>query len=123
MKPDSNPASRGLSLIEVLVALLILALMLAAASQAISGWLRVAQRQSETLLAQICADNALNELRLRRNMPGTGSSSAACEQAGQVMQVQLEVTPTPNPAFVRVDARVLNRQVPVLRVSSLLGRY
>ena len=113
----------GLSLIEVLVALFILALVLATASQAISGWLRVAQRQSDTLRAQLCADNALNELRLRRNMPGTGTRTIDCEQAGQVLQVQLDISPTPNPVFYRVDASVSIRQQPVLRVSSILGRY
>ncbi len=121
MKPDRK--TLGLSLIEVLVALFILALMLATASQAISGWLRVAQRQSDTLRAQLCADNALHELRLRRTLPGVGTSTQPCEQMGQVMQVRLEVSPTPNPAFFRVDAQVSLRQQPVLRVSSILGRY
>ncbi len=114
---------RGLSLIEVLVALFLLALLLGTASQAISSWLRVAQRQGDTLRAQLCADNALNELRLRRNMPGTGTSTVTCEQAGQVLQVQLDISPTPNPVFFRVDASVSVRQQPVLRVSSILGRY
>ena len=123
MKGRQTRPPRGLSLIEVLVALFILALLLATASQAISGWLRVAQRQSDTLRAQLCADNALHELRLRRSMPGTGSSTVMCEQAGQVLQVQLDISPTPNPVFLRVDASVSVRQQPVLRVSSILGRY
>ena len=123
MKRRQPRAPHGLSLIEVLVALFILALVLATASQAISGWLRVAQRQSDTLRAQLCADNALNELRLRRNIPGTGTRMVTCEQAGQVLQVQLDISPTPNPAFYRVDASVSVRQQAVLRVSSILGRY
>jgi general secretion pathway protein I len=123
MKGRQTRPPRGLSLIEVLVALFILALLLATASQAISGWLRVAQRQSDTLRAQLCADNALHELRLLRSMPGTGSSTVMCEQAGQVLQVQLDISPTPNPVFLRVDASVSVRQQPVLRVSSILGRY
>lgn len=122
MPPRPRPAS-GLSLIEVLVALFILALMLATASQAISGWLRVAQRQSDTLRAQLCADNALNELRLRSNWPGTGSSTITCLQAGHELQVRLDINPTPNPVFYRVDASVSLRQQPLLRVSSILGRF
>ena len=116
-----NP--RGFSLVEVLVALVILALCLGSASQAISGWLRASQRQGETLRAQLCADNALNELRLARQMPGTGVRTQACKQAGQTLNVRLEVTPTPNPAFFRVDARVFALQQPVLRVTTILGRY
>jgi general secretion pathway protein I len=113
----------GFSLIEVLVALVILAICLATASRAISGWMNVSQRQGDTLRAQMCADNALNNLRLARQMPGTGSSSQLCEQAGQTLEVRLQVTPTPNPAFFRLDVQVFSRQQPVLRVTSLLGRY
>jgi general secretion pathway protein I len=113
----------GFSLIEVLVALVILAISLATASRAISGWMNVSQRQGDTLRAQLCTDNALNTLRLARQMPGTGNSSQLCEQAGQTLEVRLQVTPTPNPAFFRVDAQVFSRQQPVLRVTSLLGRY
>ncbi len=114
---------RGLSLIEVLVALFLLALLLGTASQAISSWLRVAQRQGDTLRAQLCADNALNELRLRRTLPPLGSSTVPCEQAGQVLQIQLDVSPTPNPAFLRIDASVWAQQQTVLRVSGILGRH
>mgnify|MGYP003335420239 FL=1 len=113
----------GLSLIEVLVALLIVALALATASQAISGWLRTQQRQADLLRAQLCADNALNALRLARQMPGIGVRTQACIQAGQTLQVRTEVSATPNPSFVRVDAQVFTAQQPVLRLTSILGRY
>jgi general secretion pathway protein I len=114
---------RGLSLIEVLVALVIVALTLATASQAISGWLRMGQRQVDALRAQICADNALNELRLSRQMPGIGVRTLACEQAGQTLQVRMEVTPTPNPSFFRLDTQVFSQSQPVLRITSIQGRY
>ena len=113
----------GLSLIEVLVALVILALTLATASQAISGWLRSSQRQADSLRAEWCADNALTALRLARQMPGIGSNTQTCAQAGQSLQVQVDVNPTPNPAFFRVDVQVFNAQHSVLRVTSILGRY
>jgi general secretion pathway protein I len=120
----SDPSNTtGFSLIEVLVALMIVAICLATASRAISGWMSVSQRQGETLRAQLCADNALNGLRLARQMPGTGSSTQACEQAGQALEVRLQITATPNPAFFRVDAQVFSQRQPVLRVTSLLGRY
>lgn len=115
--------ARGLSLVEVLVALVVLAVALATASQAISGWLRASQRQGEALRAQLCADNALNELRLARQMPGIGSRTQTCEQAGDSLSVRTEVNPTPNPSFFRVDVQVLTAQHPVLRVTSIVGRY
>ncbi|MDI9331626.1 MAG: type II secretion system minor pseudopilin GspI [Alphaproteobacteria bacterium] len=122
MKPWQRSAS-GLTLIEVLVALVVLALALATASQAISGWLRAGQRQGETLRAQLCADNAMAELRLTRQMPGIGSRTRPCEQAGLTLSVRTEVSPTPNPSFFRIDVQVFTPQNPVLRVTSILGRY
>ncbi len=123
MKRPAPKASRGLSLIEVLVALLILALTLAMASQTLSAWLRSSQRQGASLRAQWCADNALTALRLARQMPGIGVRTQECTQAGQVMQVRLDVTPTPNPVFFRVDVQVYSGQQSVLRATSILGRY
>ncbi len=123
MKHPHAHAHRGLSLIEVLVALLILALTLAMASQAVSAWLRSSQRQGASLRAEWCADNAMTALRLARQMPGTGVSTQECAQAGQVMQVRLDINPTPNPAFFRVDVQVYSAQQSVLRVTSILGRY
>ena len=45
MKKTFDASARGLTLVEVLVALVLLALAMAMASQAISGWLRASQRQ------------------------------------------------------------------------------
>jgi general secretion pathway protein I len=36
--------------------------------------------------------------------------------------VALQVQPTPNPNFVRVDAQVRQGEVPVLRLSTIVGR-
>ena len=42
---------------------------------------------------------------------------------GQTLQVRTEVSATPNPSFVRVDAQVFIQQQAVLRLTSILGRY
>ena len=94
----------------------------------VSGALtRNAQRQADVLLAQICADNALNQLRLSQQLPGVGDSTADCEQAGQTLQVRLSVQPTPNPNFQRVDAivegAVDGNEVRLLSLSTVMGRY
>ena len=123
MKKTFDASARGLTLVEVLVALVLLAMAMAMASQAISGWLRASQRQGEALRAQLCADNTLNELRLARQMPGIGSRSQNCDQAGVSLTVRTEVNPTPNPNFFRVDVQVYTPQYAVLRVTSIVGRY
>ena len=56
-------------------------------------------------------------------MPGIGDSSVVCEQAGRSFDVRLSVLPTPNPSFQRVDAQVFDAGAPVLRISTVVGRY
>ncbi|MDO8250425.1 MAG: type II secretion system minor pseudopilin GspI [Rhodoferax sp.] len=115
--------TRGFTLVEVLVALGIVAIALMAGLQATAALTRHAQRQSDVLLAQICAENELIKTRLSRQMPDVGDSSVGCEQAGQAFTVAVAVRPTPNPNFRRVDAQVLSGEAPVLRLSTVVGRY
>jgi general secretion pathway protein I len=115
--------ARGFTLVEVLVALGIVAIALVAGLQASAALTNNAQRQSDVLLAHLCAENELTRLRLARQMPPVGESQVDCEQAGQVFQVRLQVAPTPNPSFRRVDAQVFDARAPILRLSTVMGRY
>ena len=114
---------RGFTLIEVLVALGIVAIALVAGLQATTALTNNALRQSDVLLAHICAENELVKVRLSRQMPGVGDSSVPCEQAGRAFSVNVAVLPTPNPSFRRVDAQVMDGRIPVLRLSTVVGRY
>ena len=114
---------QGFTLIEVLVALAIVALALMAGTRVSASLAHNAQRQSDAMLAQICADNALIQLRLSQQLPSVGVTNIACEQASQTFDVALTVSTTPNPAFRRVDAQVFGAQFPVLRVTTVVGRY
>ena len=113
----------GFTLIEVLVALAIVALALMAGVRVSASLTHNAQRQSDAMLAQICADNALIQLRLSQQLPSVGVTHVSCEQASQTLDVALTVNTTPNPAFRRVDAQVLGAQFPILRVTTVVGRY
>ena len=64
--------ARGFTLVEVLVALGIVAIALVAGLQASAALTANAQRQSDVLLAHICAENELIRLRLARQMPPVG---------------------------------------------------
>ena len=115
--------THGFTLIEVLVALSMVAIALMAGLQATGALTRQAQRQSDMLLAQLCAENALVSVRLARQLPGVGDSTSDCTQAGRILTVALTVRPTPNPNFRRVDAQVRDAEVPIWRVSTVVGRY
>ena len=114
---------QGFTLVEVLVALSIVAIALMAGLQATGALTRHAQRQSDVLLAQICAENELIKVRLARQLPGVGDTRIDCNQAGNDFAVTLAVRPTPNPNFRRVDAQVMKDEIPVLSLSTVVGRY
>ena len=118
----ARPKSQGFTLIEVLVALGIVAISLMAGLQATSALTRNAQRQSDVLLAHVCAENELIKARLSRQMPGIGDSTLTCEQAGRSFEVTLRVLPTPNPRLRRITAQVLSEGVSILRLTTILGQ-
>jgi general secretion pathway protein I len=124
MRRTSPPfCSAGFTLIEVLVALAIVAIALGAGMAAMSSLTNNTLRQSQVLLAQLCAQNTLSQIRLLKQMPGNGLSTQNCEQAGQQFEVRTNVSNTPNPNFRRVDAQVFLQATPVLHVSTVVGKY
>lgn len=118
-----RPFARGFTLIEVLVALGIVAVALAAGVQTTAALTRHAERQADLLLAQLCSENALVNLRLSRQLPAVGDNTTACEQAGRSLGVTLSVRATPNPNFLRVEAQVSDLDTPLLALSTVVGRY
>jgi general secretion pathway protein I len=117
-------ALQGFTLIEVLVALGIVAIALIAGTEATTALTRNAQRQSDVMLAQLCAENALINARLAQQMPAVGDVGSTCTQANQNFGVTVSTTATLNPNFSRVDVQVFDAdQAPLLRVSTVVGRY
>jgi general secretion pathway protein I len=119
-----QPPSHGFTLIEVLVALAIVAISLTAGLQASGALTRMSERQSQQWLAQLCADNAMVQTRLQGQLPNLGVSTTTCEQAGRRFDVTLQVSTTPNPSFRRVQATVSLAEVgDLLQLSTVVGRY
>ena len=104
MPRQPSKRSRAFTLLEVMVALAIVAIALLAA-------LRVAGQAAGgatdmRMLAGWVAGNRLAEHRARRDFPPPGIAQGVAVQAGIAFQWREEVTPMQSPAFRRVDVMV-----------------
>jgi general secretion pathway protein I len=116
--------ARGFTLIEVLVALAIVAVALGAGFKAAGALANNAQRLADVSAAQWCADNHLTNAKLSKEFPGIGDSDFSCNQLGRTFKGQRVVRPTPNPNFRRVDANIADEVgTPLLTLSTVLPRY
>lgn len=113
---------RGFTLIEILVAVAILAVALAATTRAASlatdGTLETRHR----LLATWAAQNRVAELRARRIFPAVASNRLTTQQGGLGLVIDETVTDTPNPVIRRVDLAVGDARDPG-RVLTRLTAY
>jgi general secretion pathway protein I len=116
--------ARGFTLVEVLVALAIVAVALAAGMRAAGALTDNSERLADVVAAEWCADNALANLRLAGQLPGIGDADLVCEQLGRSYTGTLATRPTPNPNFRRVDATVRNEAgATLVTVTTVVGRY
>jgi general secretion pathway protein I len=97
---------RGFTLIEVMVALAIVAITLGAGIKAAGALTANTQRLGEVSAAQWCADNQLAGLRMSGLTPSIGTSEFSCIQLGQAYSGRLVVRLPANPNFRVVEAQV-----------------
>jgi general secretion pathway protein I len=113
----------GFTLLEVLVALTVVAIALGAGLRAAGVLTDNAQRLTEVTAAQWCAENELVTLRLAGRFPGIGEEEFVCEQLGRTYRGTLVTRATPNPNFRRVESRVANEQGhPLVTLTTVLGQ-
>ena len=98
---------RGFTLIEVLVALAILAIALAAAARAANVAIDSAQETRLRTLATWIAQNRVAELMATNVFPSTGTVSGRSSMAGIDFEWQQVTSETPNAAFRKVELKVL----------------
>ena len=113
-------SSRGFTLIEVLVALAIVAIALAAAIFARTDM----QRLRDKSLALLAAESRLAELRLGVGA-APGNSDFECSQGRLRLYCEQRVEATDDPALLWVEIRVRTQReqaVPLARLNTLLSR-
>ena len=101
-----SPLSSGFTLIEVLIALVVIALALLALTRTAGIEVRAHDALRERTLAGWVAANVLAETRLARAPPPTGRSDGRVEFGGRRWHWARDVQPTPNPQIRRIDVQV-----------------
>lgn len=109
----------GFTLIEVLVALFITSVALAAGMRALGGVTRVGQDLAPRLAAQWSADNQLARMRLDRTWPSPGETAGDCPQGPYHFVCHVTVSPTPNPFFRQVVVTVTRQGETIVLASAV----
>lgn len=111
---------RGFTLIEVMVALAILAVSLAAGYRALGQSSNNVELLKRRAIAQWVAQNQLAAMQLRQT-PSIGTTGQA-SQAGIDFVWRTTLTQTPNPTFRRIEIVVADRADPDYQLARL-GAY
>jgi general secretion pathway protein I len=115
---------RGFLLLEVLIAVAVLAIALAALLAAAAIETRSLADQRERAVARLVAANAIEELRLAEPWPAPGRRSGRVRMAGAEWLVDLLIAATEEPSLRRVEVRVVRAAAagaPAVSLTALLG--
>jgi general secretion pathway protein I len=118
MKPASGRTA-GFTLLEVLVALVIVGTALGASLRAIGSLTQNSSGLRASMMATWSAENRLAQIRLAREWPPFGKRSFECPQGELNLVCDEEVMATPNPFFRRVEVSVFDVQDPQRRIIKL----
>lgn len=101
--------ARGFTLLEVLVALAIFAVVAASVLSASARSLKTAARLEDKTFASWLADNRLQEVQLADTPPGEGREQGEETYAGRRWLWESEVQATSEPEMLRITIRVAPR--------------
>lgn len=112
---------RGFTLLEVLIALAILAIAMAAVARASAQMTDSSHELKRRLLANWVAENRLAERTAQPVWPDVGFKSGETEQAGLPLRWEETVAATPNSAMRRIEIRVTDRSNEAHALARLVG--
>jgi general secretion pathway protein I len=119
MRRIASCCDAGFTLLEVLVALVIVGTALGASLRAVGSLTQNSNGLRASMMATWSAENRLTQIRLGREWPPLGRRSSNCPQAELQLVCVEEVLTTPNVNFRRVEISVYEVQIPERRIIKL----
>jgi general secretion pathway protein I len=110
----------GFTLLEVLVALVIVGTALAAGLRAVGSLTSNSQGLRASMMATWSAENRLVQIRLGREFPEVGKRSFPCPQGDLNLMCEEEVLTSPNPLLRRIEVSVFDVDNPGRRIVKLI---
>lgn len=108
--PLRKKGGAGFTLLEVMVALVIVGTALGASLRAIGSLTQNSNDLRTAMMATWSAENRLSQIRLAHEWPVPGLRRFDCAQGGLQLVCEENVFPTQNPFFRRVEVSVLEVQ-------------
>ena len=112
--------SRGFTLLEVLVALVIVGTALSAGLRAVGSLTANSAGLRASMMATWSAENRLVQIRLGREFPEIGRRSFPCPQGDLNLICEEEVFTSPNPLLRRIEVSVFDVDNPGRRIVKLV---
>lgn len=120
MRTRGRSTSRGFTLLEVLVALVIVGTALGAGLRAVGSLTANSDGLRAAMMATWSAENRLVQIRLGREFPEVGKRNFPCPQGELNLICEEEVLTSPNPQLRRIEVSVFDAERPTRRIVKLV---
>jgi len=113
-------AQAGFTLLEVLVALVIVGTALGAGLRAVGSLTSNSAGLRASMMATWSAENRLVQIRLGREFPEVGKRNFPCPQGDLNLICEEQVLASPNPLLRRIEVSVFDAERPTRRIVKLV---